>query len=81
MRQLRERIDFCYVGTPQGSSTVLFFLFWHGTKSDYFKSNAAAPNRKLRSYVGTVAVGDGRLLSCLARVAVPNRMYQVVAQK
>ena len=29
MRQLRERIDFCYVCTPQDSSTV---LFWHGTR-------------------------------------------------
>ena len=58
MRQLRERIDFCYVGTPQDSTTV---LLWHGTKSDSFKSNAAAPNRKLRIFVGTVAVGDVRL--------------------
>ena len=58
MRQLREHIDFCYVGTPQDSSTM---LFWHGTKSDSFKSNTVAPNRKLRIYVGTVVVGDGRL--------------------
>ena len=58
MRQLRERNDFYYVGTPQDSSMV---LFWHGTKSDSFKSNAAAPNRNLCIYVGIVPVGDGRL--------------------
>ena len=32
MRQLRERVDFCYVGTPQDSSTDSTVLFWHGTR-------------------------------------------------